>query len=433
MSVSTSETTELTKLNEKIKKYEETIKKLHSIGESNKNKLTEENTNLKERLFKKEEECKTLTEKIKSLERKNEDIYKNVTTVNISDINEIKKQFEKEKIILNELLKTYKNSNDEKLDSLAKLNEELSLAKAELNEEKTKNDTLTSLNNAKYDSKSIEIQFYKISTENSSIRSKLINLEEKVKKLTEMLEMSKNDKITMENNLNISLELVKNELNIKNVSYNTLISDYLNTNTVLSHTQEDLDKAKYFNNKYENDNINLEIKLKSIQSELIDFKSENEGLKSRIKGNEIELDTNRKKIKELESKLAEYKLSKQVFEVTYIYLRMPIEGRITFQKEGEQYSVQIHNRTSTRKYSFIDLEITKDPIENNKIIIKFLKENNQEEYFCNEFAKLLEYYEEYKKKAIEVTDFSVKNKNDKTNSEKKKMRVEKQLQDIFDI
>jgi hypothetical protein len=424
---------EVSKLNEKIKSYGETIKKLHGINELNKNKFIEETNLLKEQFTKKEEDCKALIDKVKSLERKNEDIYKNVTSGNISDFNEIKKQFEKEKTILNELIKTYKTGLDEKSDSLVKITEELNLSRIDLEDEKKKNEILVNINNSKFDPKSQELQFYKISTENSSLKSKLLNSDEKIEKLNETIEKLIKDKTESEKFNKISLDLLKKDFDIKNSSYNTLLKDYQNTNQILTHTQDDLEKAKYFNIKYEKDNLTLEKKLKSLDNEVIDIKSENQGLITRLKGNEIEIEMNRKKVKEYESKLAEYKLSKQSFEVTYIYLRMPIEGRITFQKEGDQYSVQIHNRTATRKYSFLDLDILRDPNENNKIIVKFIKESSQEEYFCNDFSKLLEYYEEYKKKAIEMTDFSARIKNDKTNSEKKKMRVEKQLQDIFDI
>jgi hypothetical protein len=58
---------------------------------------------------------------------------------------------------------------------------------------------------------------------------------------------------------------------------------------------------------------------------------------------------------------------------------MALEGRITFQREADQYYIMIHNRTATRRYTFLELEFVKDNSERNKFIIKFLKENNQEE------------------------------------------------------
>jgi hypothetical protein len=433
MATTQSTDSEITRLNEKIKKYEETIKKLHGINEINKNKYTEEINQLKENLSKKEQENNSLSDKIRSLERKNEDIYKNVTSGNISDLNEIKKQFDKDKTIMTELLKTYKNTIDEKTETISNLMKDINLIKSDLEEERKNNESLLAVNNAKYDSKSLEMQFYKISTENSSLRTKTINYEEKIDKLNETNEKLKSQQLDSEKLYMDSLSLLKKELEFKNNSYKTLLKDYQSTLQILTHSEEDLEKAKSFNLKYEKENLILERKIKSLENDLIDVKAENQGLLTRLKGNESEIEINRKKLKEIESKLTEHKLSKQVFEVTYIYLRMPLEGRITFQKEGDQYSVLIHNRTATRKYSFLDLDIFRNPNENNKIIVKFVKENNQEEYFCNDLQRFFEYYEEYKRKAIESSDFSSRNKVEKTNSEKKRVRVEKQLQDIFDI
>jgi hypothetical protein len=424
---------EISKLIEKIKKYEETIKKLHGINELNKNKYTEEINLHKENLNKKEQENNILSEKIKNLERRNEDIYKNVTSGNISDLNEIKKQYEKDKDIMTEIMKKYKGCIDEKTEALSNLLKENNLLKSELEEEIKKNENLLALNNSKYDSKTLEIQFYKISTENSSLRKKIINYEEKIERLNESNEKFKTQKSESEKLYTDSLSLLKKELEFKNNSYNTLLKDYHNTIQILTHSEEDLEKNKTFNIKYEKEILILEKKIKNLENELINYKADNQGLITRIKGNESELEINRKKIKDIESKLSEHKLSKQVFEVTYIYLRMPLEGRITFQKEGEQYSVLIHNRTATRKYSLLDLDIFRDPNENNKIIVKFIKENNQEEYFCNDLQRFFEYFEEFKKKAIESSDYSSRKKVDITNSEKKRVRVEKQLQDIFDI
>jgi len=176
---------EISKLIEKIKKYEETIKKLHGINELNKNKYTEEINLHKENLNKKEQENNILSEKIKNLERRNEDIYKNVTSGNISDLNEIKKQYEKDKDIMTEIMKKYKGCIDEKTEALSNLLKENNLLKSEMEEEIKKNENLLALNNSKYDSKTLEIQFYKISTENSSLRKKIINYEEKIERLNE--------------------------------------------------------------------------------------------------------------------------------------------------------------------------------------------------------------------------------------------------------
>ena len=112
---------EIKNLKDQLFLYGENIKKLDAIIKKNNLKFMEESNNLKEQLNKKDEEIKNYQEKIKSLERKNEEIYKNVTSGNLSDLNEIKRQFEKEKIILTELNKTYKHGLDEKTETIIKL------------------------------------------------------------------------------------------------------------------------------------------------------------------------------------------------------------------------------------------------------------------------------------------------------------------------
>jgi len=424
---------EIKNLKDQLLLYGENIKKLDLIIKKNNSKFLEESNNLKEQLNKKEEEIKNYQEKIKSLERKNEEIYKNVTSGNLSDLNEIKRQFEKEKIILTELNKTYKQGLDEKTEIIVRLQEENQNLRNENEDERKKSENLTNIVNSKYDQKSMEIEFHKTSTQNSKLKTKLISAEEKIEKLNEIIENLKSEKTENEKLYKDNLEILRNQFNFKSSSYTTLLSDYSNINSILSHTQDDLEKAKFFNLKYEKENLILEKKNRELENQVINLKAEVTGLQTRIKGNELEMESNRKKVKEYENKLNEYKLSKQVFEVTYIYLRMPLEGRITFQKEGENYVVMIHNRTATRKYSFLELDISRDANENNKIIIKFMKENSQEEYFCNDLNRLIEYYEEYKKKAIESTDFSTVKKTDKTKSEIKRTNVQKQLQNMFDM
>lgn len=429
-----NESDEIRKLQEKVKSYGDAIKKLHGINEMNKNKYAEEVNELKEQLEKKEEECKGYIEKIKAMERRNEEVYKNVTSGNISDLNEIKKQFDRDRQLLNELIKTYKHGLDEKSEIIAKNQEEINCLKNELDEERKKNESLGNIINDKFDSKSSEIQFFKISTENSALKTKLINAEEKIEKLIERVEKLKNERNDIDLTTNTSLDLMKKELSFKSESYSKLLKDYQSSNQILTHCQDDFEKAKYFNEKYEKENMLLEKKVFKLDNEVTDLRAENQGLTTRLKGNEIELESNRAKIKEYESQLAEYKFSKQVFDVTYIYLRMSIEGKIIFQKEGDQYSIAIANRTNTRRYSFLDVDIVRDIQDSNKIYVKFIKENNQEEYYCNEAQKLIEYYNEYKRRAIEVTDFSSSNiRTDKTKVESKKKNVEKELQGIFDF
>jgi len=419
---------DLNGLNEKLKNYADTIRKLHAI----KNKLTEDVTGLKDQLTKKEEECKNYIENIKSLEKKTDEVYKNVTSGNLLEFNEIKKQFDKEKILLNELIKTYKNELDEKSDTITQQQEEINLMKNQIEEERKNVQILNNILNAKFDAKSQEIQFFKISTENSHLKSKIINLEEKYEKLSDFNSSLKMDKSENEKLFKLSTDTLKTELNLKNNSYNTLLKDYQKTCHLLNRITEDLEKSKYFNTKYEKEGLGIDKKLRELDMQNIDLKSENQGLIANIKGNEIELDSKRQKLREFEAKIEEYKLSKQVFDVSYIYLKVYMKAQITFQKEDGNYFVYVANRLATRKFTFLDLDLSVDPQENTKLILKFMRDNTQEEYFTNEIQKLLTSYEEYRKRAIEVTDFSFK-PGDKSNTAKKKKNVEKELNNIFDI
>jgi chromosome segregation protein len=420
-------------LSEIIREKDLTIKKIAGLIKLNEKKYLEEINQLKDSLSKKEEECRGYIEKLKSLERKNDEMYKNVTTGNISDLNELKKQFDKDTLMLNELIKTLKNGINEKNENLQKLTEELNLTKNLLEEEKKKNENLSNINNSKFDPKSTEIQFYKISTENSSLKTKLMNCEEKIEKLFESSEKLKNEKLEIEKSLKNSLDLVKSELNFKNNSYKILLKDYQNTNATLTHSQEELEKSKYFQMKYEKEKLINETKMRNLENEIINYQTESDGLKTRLKSNEIEIENNRKKIKELESRVADIKLSKQIFDVTYFYMRMQIPGRIIMQREGNSFSFSIENRTSTRKYSFLDIEIRKDANDPNKIIIKFIKENSEEEYYSNDVIKIIEIYEDFKKKTIESSDFTTIKKEDKTNTGKKAQIAQEKLKNLFEF
>jgi chromosome segregation ATPase len=364
--------------------------------------------NLKESFNKKEEECRNLQEKIKFLEKKTEDVYKNVSSAqNISDVSELRKQFENNAMVLNNLIDTYKQNINEKNDNIQNLSKELSQIQGQLEEEKKKNESLSQVNLVKYDPKSQEMQQIKISSENSSLKQRLINSEEKVERLQTELQNLKQDQIEKEKQNKINYDLVKSELSHKSKSYTQLLKDFQTTNQSLNHICEDLEKSKYFAEKYEKESQIQEKKYFKLENELFEIKSENMNLKSQIKGNEIELESLRKRVKELESKFNEAKLSKQIFPVNYFYMRMQIQGHIIFQKEGDKkYVLYIENRVATRSFSFLDAEIRKDQTDPTKIFVKLIKENAEEEYFTNESNKLVECYENFKKKAIENADFS---------------------------
>ena len=82
-----------------------------------------------------------------------------------------------------------------------------------------------------------------------------------------------------------------------------------------------------------------------------------------------------------------------------------MNGNITIEKDanGNFYFI-IENRTSKRKFSFLDVEVTIDPNYKNKIIINILKDKIKEEYTTSEAKVLVETFNEFKKKVIELSD-----------------------------
>jgi hypothetical protein len=415
-------------LSAKLNEKEKQVHKLALMVKDSKEKIKD----LTELNNKKDEEIKQYIEKIKTLERKTDDAYKNVTTGNITDINDIKVQFDKEKLILQELIKTLKNNLDEKNEQIQKSKVEINDLRILIEEERKKNETILTINLAKFDNKSAEIQSYKLSSENSSLKTKLANAEEKVEKLLEQYEKLKkeileNDKANKQN-----LELMNSELTFKNSSYKTLLKDYQNTVKSLQVCLDDLNKAKYFNKKYEDDISILDKKVRNTEHDLIELRAENDGIKIRLKGNENELETNRRKIKEYEAKLNDIRLSKQVFDVTYYYMSsLSIVGKFIMQREGETYIFTIENRTSSRRLTFLDIDLRRDVKDGTKLYVRFIKENNEEEYYSNEINKIFEYYEDFRKKTIEIsTENQMRNRKESKENEKK---VYAKLKDNFKI
>jgi chromosome segregation ATPase len=404
-------------LTAKLAEKEKQAQKLARIIQANQEKIKQ----FTEINLKKDEEIKQYIEKIKTLERRTDDAYKNVTTGNISDINEIKTQFDKEKLVLLELIRTLKNNIDEKNEQIQKSREESNELRLLIEEERKKFDSIMSINLSKFDAKSSEVQYYKISTEISSLRTKLTNAEEKLEKQLEQNEKLKRELLENDKNAKRNQEHVSSELNAKNTSYKTLLKDYHNTVKSLQICLDDLSKSKYFNKKYEDDIALFEKKLRNIDHDLIELRGENEGLKLRLKSNESELETNRKKIKDYEAKLNEIRLSKQVFDVTYYYMNsLPIVGKFIMQKEGDAYIFIIENRTSSRKFSFLDIDIRRDVKDSTKLYVKFIKENHEEEYYSNEIGKILEYYEDFRKRTIELsTEIEARTRKESKENEKK--------------
>jgi hypothetical protein len=412
----------------KLLEKEKQVHKLALMIKDNKEKLKE----LTELNNKKDEEIRQYIEKLKTLERRNDDAYKNVATNNISDINEIKNSNEKEKLVLNELIKTLKNNLNEKNQDVQKSREDINELRLLLEEERKKNDTITTINLAKFDAKSIEVQFYKLSTENSSLRTKLANAEEKLEKILEQNEKLKAEKLENEKINKQNSDLINSELSTKNGSLKTLLKDYYNTTKTLNLNLDDLNKAKFFNRKYEDDIASLQKKLRSQENELVDLRVENESMRTRIKGNDAELENTRRKLKEYENKISEIRLSKQVFDVTYYYMNsVSMVGKFIMMREGEKFVFIIENRTSSRKLSFVDIDLRRDLKDPAKLYVRFVKDNTEEEYYSGELNKIFEYFEDFRKKSIELsTETEMRSKQESKENEKK---VNAKLKDIFKI
>jgi hypothetical protein len=96
----------------------------------------------------------------------------------------------------------------------------------------------------------------------------------KLKTMDDSLDKTISQKNEIEKFSNDSFLLIKKELEIKNSSYVKLLKDYQNSLSILTSSQTDYEKSKYFNSKYEKDNLTLEKKLNSLEKEIIDLKSE---------------------------------------------------------------------------------------------------------------------------------------------------------------
>jgi hypothetical protein len=109
---------------------------------------------------------------------------------------------------------------------------------------------------------------------------------------------------------------------------------------------------------------------------------------------------------------------------------MSLNAVIIIEKEKNKYIFKIENRTSTRKFNLLDLEINQ--IDKNKIIIKFLKENNQEEYITNEAKILCENFYDFKQKVIEVSD-AISEAKSIAENEEKIAKTRKKLNNFLNI
>ena len=371
----------------------------------------------------------------KSTEKKPEEIYKLSQKVNISDIQELKHQFDVEKLSLTELINTLKNDICKKNELIEKLNKELDISRNNLELERKLNIKYFEINSPllKLNTDKIRVDYHRISCENVSIKVKLYNLEEKFDLITKDNELLLKEKENMEKNLQEKNNFYQNILSKMKNSYDKLVKNLTKiSNNYHESTKKIMELSKFKINK-EKEIKELNITNTVLEKENMTLKSENEAMRKRIQTNEYQINSLKNEIKDLEKTIAENKFSKKVFFVSYTYLSVPMNGNITIEKDvnGNFYFI-IENRTSTRKLSFLDVDVTIDPNYKNKIIVNLLKAKIKEEYTTSEAKILVDTFNEFKKKVIELTDIGSETKSLHETNEKIN-KAQQKLNNFFNI
>ena len=383
----------------------------------------------------KDNEINRLKDMNKSTEKKPEEIYKLSQKVNISDIQELKHQFDVEKLSLTELINTLKNDICKKNELIEKLNKELDISRNNLELERKLNIKYFEINSPllKLNTDKIRVDYHRISCENVSIKVKLYNLEEKFDLITKDNELLLKEKENMEKNLQEKNNFYQNILSKMKNSYDKLVKNLAKiSNNYHESTKKIMELSKFKINK-EKEIKELNITNTVLEKENMTLKSENEAMRKRIQTNEYQINSLKNEIKDLEKTIAENKFSKKVFFVSYTYLSVPMNGNITIEKDvnGNFYFI-IENRTSTRKLSFLDVDVTIDPNYKNKIIVNLLKAKIKEEYTTSEAKILVDTFNEFKKKVIELTDIGSETKSLNETNEKIN-KAQQKLNNFFNI
>ena len=383
----------------------------------------------------KDNEINRLKDMYKSTEKKPEEIYKLSQKVNISDIQELKHQFDVEKLSLTELINTLKNDICKKNELIEKLNKELDISRNNLELERKLNIKYFEINSPllKLNTDKIRVDYHRISCENVSIKVKLYNLEEKFDLITKDNELLLKEKENMEKNLQEKNNFYQNILSKMKNSYDKLVKNLTKiSNNYHESTKKIMELSKFKINK-EKEIKELNITNTVLEKENMTLKSENEAMRKRIQTNEYQINSLKNEIKDLEKTIAENKFSKKVFFVSYTYLSVPMNGNITIEKDvnGNFYFI-IENRTSTRKLSFLDVDVTIDPNYKNKIIVNLLKAKIKEEYTTSEAKILVDTFNEFKKKVIELTDIGSETKSLHETNEKIN-KAQQKLNNFFNI
>ena len=389
----------------------------------------------KKEIEEKDKEITKLKEKHKSSEKKPEEIYKFSQKINISDINELKQKYDSDKLSLSELIKSLKSDIEKKNELIEQLNKELDISRTNLELERKLNIKYFDLSSPLFKSNTdkIRVDYYRITCENVAMRVKLLNLEEKIELISKNNESLINEKESLEKNIKEKNEFYQNILKKMKNSYDNLVKNLSKlSKNYHESTKKIMELSKYKLNK-ENEIKELNITNTVLEKENLTLKAENEGMRKRIQTNEYQINSLKNEIKDLEKTIAENKFSKRVFFVSYTYLSVPMSGNITIEKDVKgNFNFIIENRTSTRKMSFLDVDVTIDPNYKNKIIVNLLKAKIKEEYITSEAKVLVETFNEFKKKVIELTDVGSENKS-LHGANEKIIEAQQKINNLFNI
>ena len=389
----------------------------------------------KKEIEEKDKEITKLKEKHKSLEKKPEEIYKFSQKINIYDINELKQKYDSDKLSLSELIKSLKSDIAKKNELIEQLNKELDISRTNLELERKLNIKYFDLSSPLFKSNTdkIRVDYYRITCENVAMRVKLLNLEEKIELISKNNESLIKEKESLEKNIKEKNEFYQNILKKMKNSYDKLVKNLSKlSKNYHESTKKIMELSKYKLNK-ENEIKELNITNTVLEKENLTLKAENEGMRKRIQTNEYQINSLKNEIKDLEKTIAENKFSKRVFFVSYTYLSVPMSGNITIEKDIKgNFNFIIENRTSTRKMSFLDVDVTIDPNYKNKIIVNLLKAKIKEEYITSEAKVLVETFNEFKKKVIELTDVGSENKS-LHGANEKIIEAQQKINNLFNI
>ena len=389
----------------------------------------------KKEIEEKDKEITKLKEKHKSSEKKPEEIYKFSQKINISDINELKQKYDSDKLSLSELIKSLKSDIEKKNQLIEQLNKELDISRTNLELERKLNIKYFDLSSPLFKSNTdkIRVDYYRITCENVAMRVKLLNLEEKIELISKNNESLIKEKESLEKNIKEKNEFYQNLMKKMKNSYDKLVKNLSKlSKNYHESTKKIMELSKYKLNK-ENEIKELNITNTVLEKENLALKAENEGMRKRIQTNEYQINSLKNEIKDLEKTIAENKFSKRVFFVSYTYLSVPMSGNITIEKDIKgNFNFIIENRTSTRKMSFLDVDVTIDPNYKNKIIVNLLKAKIKEEYITSEAKVLVETFNEFKKKVIELTDVGSENKS-LHGANEKIIEAQQKINNLFNI